>query len=331
MNAPNSFKIAVLDDYQGAALKLADWKSLPASVSVEVFREPLDGFEAAAAALAAFDCICLMRERLPFPRALFERLPRLRLIVLTGARSPSLDAQAATDHGVVISHTRGGGTDATTSELTWALILAAARHLPREERRMREGGWQSTLGFTLRDKTLGVLGLGKLGSRVARIGQAFEMNVIAWSANLTAEKADEIGVTRVEKEELFSRSDVLTVHLVLSERSRGLVGARELALMKPTALLVNTSRGPIVDEAALVAALTAGRIGGAGLDVFNEEPLPRDHPLRRLENAVLTPHLGYVTTETYAQFYQDTVEDIAAFLAGSPIRVLNPEVLEKRG
>ncbi len=329
MNAPTQFKVAVLDDYQGVALKLADWQSLPASVSVTVFREPLGDLDAAAAALAPFDCVCLMRERLPFPRALFERLPRLRLVVLTGMRSPSLDAAAATDHGVVISHTRGGGTDATTSELAWALILAAARHLPQEDRRMRAGGWQATVGMTLQGKTLGVLGLGKLGSRVAKIGQAFGMNVIAWSANLKAERAAEIGAVRVEKDELFARADVVTIHLVLSDRTRGLVGARELDLMKPGALLINTSRGPIVDEAALVEALRSGRLGGAGMDVFNTEPLPREHPLRHLDNVVLSPHLGYVTTESYAQYYQDTVEDIAAFLTGAPTRVLNPAVLEK--
>ncbi len=330
MNASDPFHVAVLDDYQGVALELADWQSLPASVSVKVFREPLGGLEEAAAALAPFQAVCLMRERLPFPRALIERLPRLKLIVLTGARSPSLDAQAATDRGVVISHTRGGGTDATTSELTWALILAAARHLPQEDRRIRSGGWQSTIGITLAGRTLGVLGLGKLGSRVAKVGQAFGMNVIAWSTNLTAEKAAEAGVERVEKEALFARSDVLTIHLVLSDRSRGLVSAPELARMQPGALLINTSRGPIVDEAALIAALTAGRLGGAGLDVFNEEPLPLEHPFRRLENVVLTPHLGYVTRDSYAVFYQDTVEDIAAFLAGTPVRVLNPAVLAAR-
>lgn len=330
MNSSESFKVAVLDDYQGVALQLADWQSLPASVSVTIFREPLGGLDAAAAALAPFDCVCLMRERLPFPRALFEKLPRLKLLVLTGARSPSLDAAAATDHGVVISHTRGGGTDATTSELTWALILAAARHLPQEDRRVRAGGWQATLGVTLQGKTLGVLGLGRLGSRVARIGQAFGMHVIAWSENLTAERAAEIGAARVEKSELFARADVVTIHLVLSDRTRALVGARELDLMKPGAVLVNTSRGPIVNESALVEALRSGRLGGAGLDVFDQEPLPREHPLRRLENVVLSPHLGYVTQETYRQFYGDTVEDIAAFLAGAPIRVLNPDVLANK-
>ena len=330
MNAISSpFRVAVLDDYQRVALQMADWRSLPASVSVEVFDRPLGSLDAAAAALQPFDAVCLMRERQPFPRALFERLPRLRLLTLTGGRAPSLDSAAATDHGVLISHTRSGGTHETTVELTWALILATARHLPREDRNVRAGGWQHTLGTRLHGKTLGLLGLGKLGAGVARIGQAFGMNLIAWSTNLTAARAGEVGAEWVSKKALFARSDVLSVHLVLGERSRGLVGAVELTRMRPGAIFINTSRGPIVDEAALIAALQENRLAGAGLDVFDQEPLPPEHPLRRLENVVLSPHLGYVTAESYAEYYHDTVENLAAFLAGKPLRVLNPDVLGK--
>jgi phosphoglycerate dehydrogenase-like enzyme len=263
-----------------------------------------------------------MRERTPFPRALLERLPRLRLLVTTGMRNAAIDLQAAADRGVLVCGT--GGLPYPTAELAWGLVLALARRIPREDRATREGRWQETVGLGLNGKTLGVLGLGTLGSRVARFGRAFEMDVLAWSQNLTAERAAEIGAVRVDRDELLARSDVVTIHLVLSERTRGLIGARELGLMKRTAYLVNTSRGPIVDEAALVRALRDGTIAGAGLDVYDEEPLPPDHALRGLPNTVITPHLGYVTEETYRIFYGQALEDILAYLRGEPVRVLRP-------
>jgi phosphoglycerate dehydrogenase-like enzyme len=314
-------RVAILDDYQGVAFLLADWSTLPADVVV--FRDHLPDEAGVAARLADFDVVVAMRERTPFPRTLIERLPRLRLLVTTGMRNAAIDLRAAADRGVVVSGT--GGVPSPTAELTWALILALARHVPREDRATRDGRWQETLGITLAGKTLGVLGLGQLGSRVARVGRAFEMEVIAWSENLTAERAAAVGTTlAASRDEVLARADFVTIHLVLSDRTRGLLGARELALMRPTAYLINTSRGPIVDERALIATLRAGVIAGAGLDVYDEEPLPPDHPLRRLPNTVITPHLGYVTEETYRVFYPQALEDVRAFLAGAPVRVLRP-------
>jgi phosphoglycerate dehydrogenase-like enzyme len=315
-------RIAILDDYQDAARRLADWSRLPAGAELVVFRDHLSDGAAVAARLADFDVVVAMRERTPFPRALLERLPRLRLLVTTGMRNASIDLQAAADRGVVVCGT--GGLPYPTAELAWGLVLALARRIPREDRATREGRWQETVGLGLNGKTLGVLGLGTLGSRVARFGRAFEMEVLAWSQNLTADRAAEHGAVRVEKDELLARSDVVSIHLVLSERTRGLIGARELGLMKRTAFLVNTSRGPIVDETALVRALREGTIAGAGLDVYDEEPLPLGHPLRGLPNTVITPHLGYVTEETYRIFYGQALEDILAFLRGEPTRVLRP-------
>jgi phosphoglycerate dehydrogenase-like enzyme len=313
-------RVAVLDDYQGVALRLADWASLPADVVV--FRDHVSDEASVAARLADFDVVVAMRERTPFPRSLIARLPRLRFLVTTGMRNASIDLRAAAERGVLVSGT--GGLPSPTAELTWALILALVRHVPQEDRATRDGRWQETLGTTLSGKTLGVLGLGQLGSRVARVGRAFEMEVLAWSQNLTAERAAAAGATLAgSKDELLTRTDVVTIHLVLGERTRGLLGARELALMRPSAYLVNTSRGPIVDERALIAALRAGTIAGAALDVYDEEPLPPDHPLRRLPNTVITPHLGYVTEETYRIFYPQALEDVRAFLAGSPVRVLS--------
>jgi len=271
-------------------------------------------------AMAGFDVVVAMRERTRFPAEVLEQLPDLRLLVSTGPRNAAIDLAAAQRLGVTVCGT--GYSARPTVELTWALILAAARNLPEEAASVRAGGWQLSLGSGLDGKTLGLLGLGRIGSAVASIGQAFGMNVIAWSQNLTAEKAAEHGVRAVSKEELFAESDVLSIHLVLSSRSRGLVGAAELAAMKDTAILVNTSRGPIIDEAALIDALRAGRIGKAALDVYDTEPLPADHPLRPLPNALLTPHIGYVSRELYETFYGDAVADIAAFAAGSPVRVM---------
>jgi len=315
-------RLAILDDYQDVALRMADWDRLSVDVEVVVFRDHLADLDAVAARLADFDIVVAMRERTPFPRTLLERLPRLRLLVTTGMRNAAIDLQAAADRGVLVCGT--AGLPYPTAELTWGLILALVRRIPREERAVREGRWQETVGLGVNGKTLGVLGLGTLGSRVARIARAFEMQVLAWSHHLTAERAAEVGATLVGRDELLARSDVVTIHLVLSERTRGLIGLRELALMKPSAYLVNTSRGPIVNETALVRALRDGAIAGAGLDVFDEEPLPPDHPFRRLPNTVVTPHLGYVTEETYRIFYGQALEDITAYLRGQPIRVLHP-------
>jgi phosphoglycerate dehydrogenase-like enzyme len=315
-------RVAILDDYQDVALGLADWKTLPAGTEVVAFREHLHELDAVAKRLADFDVVVAMRERTAFPRPLLEKLPKLRLLVTTGMRNASIDMQAAADRGVTVCGT--SGLPYPTAELTWGLVLALFRRIAVEDRATREGQWQTTLGLGLNGKTLGVIGLGTLGSRVARYGKAFEMEVLAWSQNLTAERAAEAGATLVGKEELLRRSDVVSLHLVLSDRTRGLLGARELGLMKRTAYLVNTSRGPIVDEAALVRALQDGAIAGAGLDVFEPEPLPLDHPFRKLPNTLITPHLGYVTEETYRVFFGHALEDVQAFLRGAPVRVLKP-------
>ncbi len=311
-------KIAILDDYQNVALGYGDWDSLGAGI--EVFTEPFADATDVVTRLRGFDVVVAMRERTRFPAEVLDRLPELKLLVSTGKRNAAIDVAAARRNGVVVSAT--GYIGAPAAEHTWALILAAARNLPAEFRNMSDGGWMTTVGTILHGKTLGLLGLGRLGAGAARIGQAFGMETIAWSRNLTQEKADPHGVTAVSKEDLFARSDVLSVHLVLGDRSRGLVGASELAAMKPTAMLVNTSRGPIVDEAALVDSLRRREIAVAALDVFDVEPLPSAHPLRTLDNVVLTPHIGYVTREAYEIFYRDAVEDIAAFQAAAPLRVM---------
>ena len=315
-------RVAVLDDYQEVALEMADWGILPSDVDVEVFRDHLSDQDAVVECLKDFEIIVAMRERTPFPRTLLERLPKLKLLVTTGMRNASIDMEAASDLGIMVCGT--GGLSYPTAELTWGLILALLRQIPKEDRATRAGHWQVSMGAGLRDKVLGVMGLGNLGSQVATVGKAFGMSVIAWSQNLTKERAIQFGATLVGKDDLFSGSDIVTIHVVLSDRTTGLVGARELDLMKPSAYLINTSRGPIVDEEALVHALQKGTIAGAGLDVFDPEPLPLDHPLRRLENTVITPHMGYVTTETYEGFYGDAVEDIRTFLSGEAVRVLNP-------
>jgi phosphoglycerate dehydrogenase-like enzyme len=314
--------IALLDDYQNVALSMADWSRLQRDHRVVVFNELLPNVEACARALADFEVIGIMRERTPFPRTLFERLPKLKLLITTGKRNASVDVAAAKDHKVVVCGTGGGGL--ATAELAVGLMLGLARHLREEFQAMRPGGgWQTTLGTTLDGRTLGILGLGNLGTRVAKIGTAIGMQAIAWSENLTAERAKERGAERVDKDELFRRSDVVSIHTVLSPRTRGLVGARELALMKPNALLINTSRGPIVEEAALLAALREQRIAGYGADTFDVEPLPAGHPLRSEPRALLTPHLGYVTEETYRSFYPGMVAAIEAWLAGKPIGVID--------
>lgn len=314
-------RIAILDDYQGVALDCADWDSIPGDPDIKVFREHIPGEDAVAEALADFDVVVAMRERTPFPGSLIARLPKLRLLVTTGMRNLAIDMEAAKARGVPVCGT--ALLPYAAFEHAWALILGLAKRIPTEDRLMREGGWQGGVSDGLYGKTLGVLGLGKLGAQAARVGHAFGMRVIAWSQNMSEEKAAEHGATRVEKDTFFRESDFITIHLVLSERSRGLVGAPELALMKPTAVLVNTSRGPLVDEGALIEALRSGAIAGAGLDVFDNEPLPADHPLRSLPNTVLTGHTGYVMLENYALSYSDAVADIKGWLAGDPVRVLN--------
>jgi phosphoglycerate dehydrogenase-like enzyme len=314
--------IAILDDYQNVALRMADWSRLQQANRVVAFNERLTDLDSAARALAEFDIIGVMRERTPFTRALFDKLPKLRLLVTTGKRNASIDLEAAKARNVMVCSTGGAGR--STAELAIGLMLALARHMREEFHTMRPGGgWQTTLGTDLEGKTLGLIGLGNLGSRVGRIGAAIGMKPIAWSQNLTADKAREQGAERVEKDELFRRSDVISINLVLSDRTRGLVGAREFDLMKNTALLVNTSRGPIIDEGALLAALKDKRIAGFGGDTFDVEPLPANHPLRSEPRALLTPHLGYVTEETYRGFYGGMVEVIEAWLAGKPINVLS--------
>lgn len=313
--------IAILDDYQDLARNLADWSGLEKNHAVTVFKRQIVGIDALAQALAPFDVVCLMRERTTFGADLIERLPNLKLIVTAGMRNAAIDIAAANARGIVVSGTPG--TRTATAELTLGLMLSLARHIAAEAANMRSGGWQSTVGMELDGKTLGIIGLGKLGAKVAGYGKMLGMEVIAWSQNLTSEAAAEHGVRRVEKEELFGHADLITIHTKLSERTRGLVGARELGLMKPTASIINTSRGPIIDGDALLTALRDGTIAGCALDVFDEEPLPADHPLRAETRALLTPHLGYWTRETLEEWYGAMVSSIEAWQAGAPVRVLS--------
>lgn len=315
-------KLAILDDYEKAALTNADWRQLSGKVRVEVFCEHLEDEDAAAQRLADFEIVFLMRERTPFRSSLFARLPKLEHVITSGKRNASIDLDAARDHGVIVSGTPILPYPA--AEHAWALMLALAKGIPQDDQRMRDGRWGGGLNLGLRGKTLGVIGLGKLGSQVATVGLAFGMEVIAWSQNLTTERCAEVGVRLAPKNELLQSADFVTIHLVLGDRSRGLIGADELKLMKPTAYLVNTSRGPIVDEAALVEALKSSRIAGAGLDVFETEPLSDHHPLRALPNTVLTPHQGYVTKENFRIFYETAIENILSWLDGAPANVLNP-------
>jgi phosphoglycerate dehydrogenase-like enzyme len=307
-------QVAVLDDYQRVALDMADWSVLAPRASVVVFADHLTDPEAVVARLEPFHVVCVMRERTPMTRSIIERLPNLRLIASTAVRNASIDLAAATDRGIAVVHT--GYTSAPTVELTWALILAGARHLVAEAGSVRSGGWQRHVGDDLQGQTLGVLGLGNVGSAVARVGLAFGMRVIAWSQNLTAERAAAVGAELVTKEALFRESDVVTVHLVLSKRTRGLVTGAELALMKPSARLVNTSRGPLVVEADLLQALRQGTLAGAAIDVYDQEPLAADHPLRSMPNVLATPHIGYVSRNLYRRFYEDTVDNIRRWLDG---------------
>ena len=306
-------QIAILDDYQNVALTFADWSRVASQADITVFNDHLSQPDDVIARLQPFDVVCVMRERTPLTREIIERLPRLKMIASTGSGNASIDEQAARERKVQITHT--GYRSTPTIELTWALILASARNLVAETMSVRSGGWQTSIGRELSGRVLGVLGLGRIGSEMARIGVVFGMEVIAWSQNLTAERARADGAERVSKDELFRRSDVLTIHVVLSDRTRGLVNAADLGVMKPTSWLVNTSRGPIVDENALVDALTSKSIAGAAIDVFDTEPLPADHPFRTLPNVLATPHIGYVAEDLYRTFYRDAAANIEAWLA----------------
>jgi len=314
-------RCAILDDYQNVALKLADWSKVKNEIEIKVFHEHLGGADKVIVALQGFQIIVAMRERTGFPKQVIDALPELKLLITTGMRNASIDIEAAKARGVTVCGTGTFGNP--TSGIAIGLMLELTRRIGYENARMHSGVlWQSTIGVDPEGMTLGILGLGKLGLRTANIGKAFGMDVIAWSQNLTAEKCREAGVGYVGKEDLFRRSDFLTIHVVLSQRSRGLVGANELGLMKPTAFVINTARGPIIEEAALLAALRDKKIAGAGLDVFDREPLPLDHPLRKMDNVVITPHLGYVSEQNYRRYFADAVEDIRGFLDGKPVRVM---------
>jgi phosphoglycerate dehydrogenase-like enzyme len=314
-------KLAIIDDYENAAQISADWDRLAGKAEVEVFHDHLSDEAAIAKRLADFEIVFIMRERTPFPASLFAKLPKLELVITSGMRNASIDLEAAKQHEVVVSGTTILPYPA--AEHAWALILALAKHIPEDDQRMRTGAWGEGLNIGLKDKSLGVIGLGKLGAKVATVGLAFGMNVIAWSHNLTKKRCKEVGVQLASKEELLAKSDFVTIHLVLGDRSRGLIGADEFALMQPTSYLVNTSRGPIVDETALIEALRSGRIAGAGIDVFATEPLPADHPLRSLPNTVLTPHTGYVTRENFRTFHETALVIVESWLDGQRSNVLN--------
>lgn len=311
-------KIAILDDYANCSLDMADWSSLPYGYEPVVFTDNLVEHDALVERLKGFEVVCAMRERTPFPTAVASRLDDLKLFITSGMRNKAVDLETLKAKGVVCCGTDSPGF--TTVEHTWALIFSVARHIPHDDRVMKGGGWQTRMPFDLRGKTLGLMGLGRLGGMVATIAAAFGMKVIAWSENLTDERCAEVGAERVSKDALFERADVLSIHMLLSDRSRGLVTARELGLMKPTSILINTSRGPIVEEAALIEALREGRIRGAGVDVYDHEPLPENSPLRNLDRLVMTPHTGYVSEDTYKLFYGQMVENIKAWHAGTPMR-----------
>lgn len=314
-------RCAILDDYQNAVLKVADWSKVKSDVEIQVFNEHLGGPDRVIAALKGFQIVVAMRERTGFPKQVIDALPDLKLLITTGMRNASIDIAAAKARGVTVCGTPNFGNP--TSGIAIGLMLELTRHIGYENARLHAGAkWQVTIGPDLEGLTLGVLGLGKLGTQTATIAKAFGMTVIAWSQNLTPEKCQAAGVGYVGKDDLFRQSDFITIHIVLSARSRGLVGARELGLMKPSAYIINTSRGPIIDEAALLAALRDRKIGGAGLDVFDVEPLPLDHPLRKMDNVVITPHLGYVSEQNYRAYFAGVVEDIRGFLDGKPVRVM---------
>jgi D-3-phosphoglycerate dehydrogenase len=316
-----AYRCAVLDDYQNVALKFAEWEQIAADVEVAVFNRPMSGPDEVHRALRDFGIVCMMRERTPFRRNTIEALPNLKLLITTGARNASIDMAAAAGHGITVCGTGSFGNP--TTGITFGLILELTRRIGYEHARLKRGElWQTTLGPDIEGKTLGIIGLGKLGLRVAGVAKAFGMRVIAWSPNLTPEKCREAGVEYATKDDLFRNADIVTIHVQLGDRSRGLVTAKEFGLMKPTAYIINTARGPIIDERALIAALDGRRIAGAGLDVFDIEPLPLDHPFRRMDNVVITPHLGYVSQENYQHYFPDIVANIRAFIDGKPVRVI---------
>jgi phosphoglycerate dehydrogenase-like enzyme len=316
-----ALRCAILDDYQNIALSSADWSPVKGDIDIKVFNAHLGGPDKVIAALQDFEIVVAMRERTGFPKQVIDALPNLGLLISTGMRNPSIDTEAAKARGVVVCGT--GAFGSPTSGIAIGLMLELTRHIGYENARLHAGAtWQTTIGVELEGLTLGVLGLGKLGQRTANIAKAFGMKVIAWSQNLTSEKCAEVGVGYVSKDDLFRQADFISIHVVLSARSRGLVGAKEIGLMKPTAYLINTSRGPIIDEPAMLAALRDKKIAGAGLDVFDVEPLPLEHPLRKMDNAVITPHLGYVSTQNYKHYFSGVVEDIRGFLDGKPMRVM---------
>ena len=321
-------RIALLNDYQHVAMQCAAWETLPAGCEVQVFHDHLEDVDALVERLQEFDVVMALRERTPFPRALLERLPRLKMLANTGMGNVAVDIKCCTERGILVCGTGGGG--ASTFELTWGLILAITRNIPLEHQATQQGAWQRSLGMDLEGRVLGLLGLGRIGSRVADVAQAFRMRVLAWSRNLTAEQAAKCGAELASsKEELLKKADIVSLHYRLGERSRGMIAEAELALMRPSAYLINTSRGELVKEQALIDVLQRKAIAGAAMDVFDQEPLPADHPYGKLENVVVTPHLGYITQGTYDEFYGETLENIIAYLEGAPKRVLNPEVLEK--
>ncbi len=316
-----TLRCAILDDYQNVALTVADWSAVKGDLDIKVFNQHLGSADNVVKALQGFQIVCAMRERTGFPRAVIEKLPDLKLLITTGARNASIDVAACKEKGITVCGT--GSVGSPTSGIAIGLMLELTRRIGYENAHMHAGeAWQTTIGPDLEGLTLGTLGLGKLGTRTAQIAKAFGMKAIAWSQNLTPEKAAEVGVGYVSKEDLFKQSDFVTIHVVLSQRSRGLVGAAEFALMKPTAYIINTSRGPIIDETAMLEALRGRKIAGAGLDVFDVEPLPKDHPLRKMDNVVLTPHLGYVATQNYRAYFKGVVEDIRGFFDGKPVRVM---------
>lgn len=320
--APTPLRLAVLDDWESAASDFVDWQTELPSVAVTIFTDHVTNLGELVARLMPFHAVLLMRERTPMPGTVLSALPNLRLVITTGMRNRALDVAAATDCGMLVCGTQG--LQWAAPELTWALILALARRVPQADASMRAGRWEPTVGMDLRNATLGLVGLGRLGGQVAGVARAFQMNLLAWSPHLTPEHAAAHGARLVAKGELFAESDIVSVHMVLSASTRGLIGAAEIGAMRPSAFLVNTSRGPIVDENALVRALTERRIAGAGLDVYDEEPLPAGHPLRSCPGTVLTPHLGYVTADTFAAFYREAAQDVQAFLDGNPVRVITP-------
>jgi phosphoglycerate dehydrogenase-like enzyme len=316
-------RVAILDDYLDCARDVADWSRVESRADITVFTDPLGSSERIVEKLRDVHALSLMRDRTPLSAETLAELPKLAFITYTGARNATLDIDAARDRGIVVSSTSGGVTESTT-ELIWALIMATVRQLPANDASLRAGRWQATLGNVLAGKTLGIVGLGRLGARIARIADFFGMTVVAWSRHLSDDAAAAAGARRVSRDELFRTADVVTVHVPLTDSSRGLVGADDLALMKPTAYLVNTSRGPIIDESALIRSLRDGTIAGAGLDVYDTEPLPAGHPLTTLPNTVLLPHLGFVSRENLAVFYQESADNIAAWLDGAPIRLVDP-------